>query len=346
MRRISLILICMVLCLVSCEKHMGEQGDYRVYISASVEEAVSTRAPYIPASDSDTDPDSPNDEHPLPAAVWASTDPVKFADEGNPGNNAGVYKVAYHTAANFRNGQNQLLEGIIYSKDATWIYFVGLYPETGWQTLGGGTKTEHEFTGCEDIMYADKVHGYYSSGGSINPTLHFHHLLTWLRFEIKAESEEVANTWGKIKDIRIQSMDVAEVDLSKAYGTAWAECISFSETALNKTLPLYKTDSDETFPGGTPYSIPYHASEEVAYVLCASKDASAQNTDYILEIETEFRSASVPVNLKSAAGVDFNESTMGKQFTLSLVFRPGNTISVACLVTDWVTGGVSSGVLE
>lgn len=342
MRRISLILICMVLCLVSCEKHMGEQGDYRVYISASVEEAVSTRAPYIPASDSDTAPDSPNDEHPLLAAVWASTDPVKFADESNPGNKEGVYKVAYHTAANFRNGQNQLLEGIIYSKDKTWIYFVGLYPKEDWQTLDG-TKTEHKFTGYEDIMYADKVYGFYSSGVSINPRLHFHHLLTWLRFEIKAESEEVANTWGKIKDIRIQSMDVAEVDLSKPYGTDWAECISFSETA---TLPLYKTDSDEIFPGGTPYSIPYHASEEVAYVLCASKDASVQNTDYILEIETEFRSASVPVNLKSAAGVDFNESTMGKQFTLSLVFRPGNTISVACLVTDWVTGGVSSGVLE
>lgn len=332
----------MVLCLVSCEKHMGEQGDYRVYISASVEEAVSTRAPYIPASDSDTAPDSPNDEHPLLAAVWASTDPVKFADESNPGNKEGVYKVAYHTAANFRNGQNQLLEGIIYSKDKTWIYFVGLYPKEDWQTLDG-TKTEHKFTGYEDIMYADKVYGFYSSGVSINPRLHFHHLLTWLRFEIKAESEEVANTWGKIKDIRIQSMDVAEVDLSKPYGTDWAECISFSETA---TLPLYKTDSDEIFPGGTPYSIPYHASEEVAYVLCASKDASVQNTDYILEIETEFRSASVPVNLKSAAGVDFNESTMGKQFTLSLVFRPGNTISVACLVTDWVTGGVSSGVLE
>lgn len=342
MRRISLILICMVLCLVSCEKHMGEQGDYRVYISASVEEAVSTRAPYIPASDSDTEPDSPNDEHPLLAAVWASTDPVKFADEGNPGNKEGVYKVAYHTAANFRNGQNQLLEGIIYSKDSTWIYFVGLYPERDWQTLEGGDGAKRKFTGCEDIMYADKVYGYYSSVGSINPTLHFHHLLTWLRFEIKAESEEVANTWGKIKNITIQSEDVAEVDLSEQYGTDWAKCISFSETA---TLPLYKTDSDETFPGGTPYSIPYHASEEVAYVLCASKDASA-NTDYILEIETEFRSASVPVNLKSAAGVDFNESTMGKQFTLSLVFRPGNTISVACLVTDWVTGGVSSGVLQ
>lgn len=349
MRKITVILLCAALGLTACRKQMddGMHEDLHVYISASVEEAAKTRTPYVPSSDPDTDPDSPTDAHPLHAAIWASTDPVKFPDEGNPGDpGAADYKVAYHTSANFRNGSNQLLEGIIYSKGAQWIYFIGMVPKDGWTVTDGGLGASYTFGGSQDVMYADKVHGYYSSGASVNPTLTFHHLLTWLRLEIKAESEEVANTWGRIKDMKIRCNDIVKIDLSQPYNAQWNKTVSFAGSTANPMLPLYRTGTDDPFPGETPYVIPYKNSEEVAYVICESVDASAQSADYIIEIETDHRTASVPVNLKSTAGVDFSQNTMGKQFTLQLTFRPGNNISVGCGVTDWVTGGVSSGVIE
>jgi hypothetical protein len=37
---------------------------------------------------------------------------------------------------------------------------------------------------------------------------------------------------------------------------------------------------------------------------------------------------------------------MGKQFTLSLLFKAGNNVAVSTVVTDWENGGVSSGTIE
>ena len=348
MKRHIFILLCIVLTAAGCNEMIDTDDlqDYRVRISALVDQAHGTRAPYVPATDEDSEPDSPTDENPLDVSIWASTDPRIFPDEGITGENIDPYKVAYHTGAYFTNGNGQLLEGIIYSKDKTWIYFIGLHPKETWTVMEGGKSASYIFDGKSDVMYSGKEHGYYSADGSVNPTLQFHHLLTWLRFELKAESEEVAATWGKVKEVRIHSRDKVTIDLSKTYEEDWKTCVDFDGAT---TFPLYHKESDDIFPGtGTPYTIPYKASEvtDAAYVLCAPVNASDQKDDYILDIVTDHRTASVPVNLKSGKDTDFSGSTMGKQFTLSLTFRPGNNISVAALVNDWQTGGVSSGTIN
>lgn len=347
MKKVILICSCLALLLSACSKCISSDSldDLRVYISATVEEAVRTRTPYVPSDDDDNAADAPDDEHPLHAAIWASTDIDIFPDSGNPGDpDAADYKVAYHTSANFESSGDQLLKDIIYSKDQTFIYFIGLHPQTDWTTVNAGEAASYTFDGTQDLMYAHKVHGYYSSGTSVYPTLTFRHLLTWLKFEIKAENQDVSEIWGKIKDIKIRSKQTVQINFN---GSAeddpnWRNYISF--TGEETTLPLYITDTDTKFPS-QPQEIPYLGVEEIAYVMCAPTDASAQEADYYLEIETEYRTATVPVNLRLAADQYFSESTMGKQFTILLTFKAGNNISVAATVTDWKTGGVSSGII-
>lgn len=346
MKKVILICSCLTLLLSACSERISSDSldDLRVYISATVEEAVRTRTPYVPSNDADDAADAPNDEHPLPAAIWASTNIDIFPDDGDPGNiDPGNYKVAYHTSANFESSGDQLLKDIIYSKDQTFIYFIGLHPQTGWTTVNAGEAASYTFDGTQDLMYAHKVHGYYSSGASVYPTLTFSHLLTWLKFEIKAENQDVSEIWGKIKDIKIRSKQTVQINFNgSAEDSNWRNYISF--TGEETTLPLYITDTDTPFPS-QPHEIPYLGAEEIAYVMCAPTYASAQETDYYLEIETEYRTASVPVNLRRAADQYFSESTMGKQFTILLTFKAGNNISVAATVTDWKTGGVSSGII-
>lgn len=344
MKRVIIICSCLALLLSACSERISSDSldDLRVYISATVEEAVRTRTPYVPSNDADNAADAPNDKHPLPASIWASTDIDIFPDGGNPGDpEAADYKVAYHTTANFESSGGQLLKDIIYSKDQTFIYFIGLHPQTGWTTVNEGEAASCTFNGTQDLMYAHKEHGYYSMGASVDPTLTFRHLLTWLKFEIKAENQDVSEIWGKIKHINIRSKQTAQINFKGSTEDGpWKDYITF--TGEETTLPLYITDTDTPFPL-QPHEIPYLGAEEIAYVMCAPTDASAQDTDYYLEIETEYRTATVPVNLRLAADQSFSESTMGKQFTILLTFKAGNNISVAATVTDWKTGGVSSG---
>lgn len=345
MKKLYAILICLLLGAISCSDSLVEDvgADRSVYLSASIEKTSQTRMPYVPSTDADTDPDSPTDAHPLETAIWASTNSAIFEDGGNPGNLVGEYKVAYHTSANFKNGEKQRLKDIIYSNNGQRIYFVGLFPSTGW-TTADGAKAEYTFTGTQDVMFADKRFGYYSPGASVVPNLLFHHLLTWLRIEVKAETEDVAHMWGPITQMKIRSKDKVSIGFDYT-GVNWSEKIEFSESVAEKTLDVYKTDTDEAFPGSA-YEIPYNAAAEVAYVMCAPVNAGSQETDYYLEITTQYRSATVPVNLMTAADTYLNGSTMGKQFKLSLTFKAGSNIAVAAAVTDWVTGGVSSGTIK
>ena len=89
--------------------------------------------------------------------------------------------------------------------------------------------------------------------------------------------------------------------------------------------------------------------EEVAYVMCApvnstwDKVVDGENVlseEYVITITTEKRTVTIPVDLQVEAGTPYKGSTRRKQFTLSLLFKMGNTVSVATSVKDWVPGGV------
>lgn len=349
-------LLISLLLLASCggDTPLGVPDDCKVYLVASVEDGSGTRVAYTPNDDADDDPDTPNPDHPLSAEVWASSTAWSYPNLGKSGDSV-PYEVAYHTDAHFQSGGPQLLSKIIYAKlDTPPLYFVAMTPHTNWNTTDG-TQATYLFHGHEDVMFAPQATGKYgnkdSFGNPLWPTLHFHHLLTWLRLEVKAESEEVAEVWGNLTDITIESKNSVSIDLTRTYDPS---CVTFSGSVA---MPFYRTDdtTNATYPAAGGEPIPHLAAQEVAYVLCAPVDAKAKDTEsedripeYTITIKTTNRAEgiTIPIDLKSAADVWYDQNTMGKQFTLSLTFKMGNNITTGVLIEDWKPDGFGIGNLD
>lgn len=298
--------------------------------------------------------------------------------DGNGKDGADDSKVAIHTTATFRSGDPQLLSAAIYGKDgdaAPPVYFVAFHP-TGWTTPGDdseGKVATYTFDGNDDVMFAPQVSGHYATDFASSPELYFRHLLTWLRIEMKAENETVSNSWGLLKSITIRSNSAVTVDLtSDAYnaGEYKFNDITFSgETDMKfymtdeekvfegSEMTVRKVFTDDVFPKSGGYLIPGKPDgatedidpEEVAYVMCAPVNATEDKVvdgkdvpseEYVITITTEKRTVTIPVDLQEEAGTPYEGSTRRKQFTLSLLFKMGNTVSVATSVKDWVPGGV------
>lgn len=299
--------------------------------------------------------------------------------DGNGKDGSDDTKVAIHTSASFRSGDPQLLSAAIYGKDgdaAPPVYFVAFHPN-GWTTTDGdsaGKVAAYTLDGNDDVMFAPQVSGHYATDYALSPELYFRHLLTWLRIEMKAENETVSNSWGLLKSITVRSNSTVTVDLtSDAYnagGEYKFDDITFSgetdmkfyrtdeeEVFEGNVMTVRKVFTDDVFPESGGYLIPGKpdvatddiAPVEVAYVMCAPVDATettvvdgndVPSAEYVITINTEKRTVTVPVDLHYAADTPYVGSTRRKQFTLSLLFKMGNTVSVATSVTDWVPGGV------
>lgn len=209
-------------------------------------------------------------------------------------------------------------------------------------------------------MFAPQISGTYGGNttGDKWPTFKFHHLLTWLRIQMVAESEEVRDAWGKVTGLTVKSKTKVSVNLKGT--TALANAATFAGDETN--LKFYQTDTDNEFPGAGGYELiapygdenMYDKVEEVAYVLCAPVEATATDTDgtrtteYTLTVKTENRPEGVTVNVDLMDGADsyFDENTRNHQFVLLLKFKMGDNISVMAQPVDWVTGGLGSGEMN
>lgn len=357
MRYMMLCAVCAAL-LPSCEEEMTADADTdrRIYLRATVEGATTTtRAPYILTT--------PNRDNPLEVAVWASTTQSLFANRDDANGKNG--EVAIHTSANFTNGSEQLLDEAVYPKTTGGttrkVYFVGLHPKTGWETTTGDTTAVHStaIDGKTDVMFAPQISGEYSgnTSGDKWPTFEFHHLLTWLRIQMVAESEEVRTAWGPVTDLTIKSKTKVSVNLKGTTALANAATFLGDETDLH----FYHKDTDDEFPKGGYYKLNapygngniYDEVDEVAYVLCAPVEATATDPEtgnatmeYTLTVTTEKRTVTVDVDLMNGADTHFSGSTRNHQFVLLLKFKMGDNISVIAHPVDWQTGGLGSGELE
>ena len=355
-----------LLAVIGC----GDDGTYEpdgnhspIYLAVAVDNGNTTRAPY--------ELTEPTTEKPLNVDVWASTDKYVFPNSVEDGSDAYGGVVKLHTTARFLSSAPQLLNSAIYNKDAQQkVYFVSMYPQ-GWEALYHNTQADYTFNGAQDLMFAPQISGVYATDYEKTPLLHFHHLLTWLSFELKADTEEAATAWGKIKKIEIKSCNAVSVDLSAASydeetvdGTTvfkykWdGDGIKFTDEVQ---LPLYHVNppsvylaADTTFEdkyyaqGG--YELDYLAAHEVAYVMCAPVVGSYTNADdeltneYLLNVVTDKRTVEIGLDLKKAAGEDVDSyyvgSTMGRKFNFLLNFRLGNTITVTAKMNDWEPGGI------
>ena len=353
----NIIILFLLFVFTACNDEkmdMGSSGEHHpIYLSAAMNDRVITRAPY--------ELTAPSTYKPLNVDVWASTIEYQFRNEGlNGTGNDG--KVSLHATARFQSSAPQLLNEAIYHETARpKVYFVAMYPQ-GW-TTDDGTKALFTINGAQDVMFAPQIYGTYGTPYEQSPQLSFSHLLTWLTFELKAESNEAINAWGKVKNIEIRSKNGVIVDLS---GTAYNKVTDGDNATYNylpgsctfdneTLLPLYykiptnATEDDKTlqdkFPGG--YELTTLGSE-VAYVLCAPVNATyeegeegnkTKTNEYTLYVETQYRNIEVGIDLKKKDGY-FTGSTMGYKFNIQLNFKLGNTIAITAKMNDWTEGGI------
>lgn len=344
----------------------------RIYLSAGIGDAVSSRTPYHPGGS------EPTVSHPLNVSVWASTTSGVFDNGGKNGSDG---TVAIHTDAHFQSGDPQLLGEAIYPKAQTQggtakdVYFVGLHPlsdsTNSWSATNGNKDAQFTFTGKEDIMFAPQISGTYGTEFEQSPQFHFYHLLTWLRIEMVADKDEtdvrnrekVRDAWGKIESLTITSKN--QVTIHNIGTTGYKEVdgtptidrneftnegnVSFTnETSLNlychntdDQFPITGRDNDNTVPNEFKGVIPTSVTP-VAYVMCAPvqgiiKDALENPVqEYTLHIRTEHREMDIPLDLKGDDGTLFAENTMGRMFTIVLNFKMGDVISVS---TEISVGG-------
>ncbi len=359
----------------------------QIYLCATVENAIPmTRAPF--------DQLAPNERNPLKAAVWASTRAGEFKDSNKNGSAGDGYVVELHTKANFTNGTGQLLYDAVYPKPTSGdvagdpVYFVGMHPvgmnpETAWTTDDTGTIAIKTFDGSEDVMFAPQIKGEYSGNVEAGtwPTFEFRHLLTWLTVTVIAESEVVADAWGKLVSLKIKAKDN---DANKIVGNTVTiklsynpddpdpdarileNSVTFSDgtnvSGEEVTFDFYKIGTNDKFQfpdAAKGYPIPWTEKEEAAYVLCPPVRASKIKSDgeetltdeYILIVETEQRTIEVPVDLmewdeSTKKLICFEGSTRSRHFTLNLNFKMGNNIMLTSSAVDWAIGGISSGVVN
>ena len=357
----------------------------RIYLSAGVGDAVSSRAPYHPGGS------EPTVSHPLNVSVWASTESGVYPNSELNGSQG---TVAIHTDAHFQSGDPQLLGEAIYPKaqggDAKKVYFVGLHPlsnpTNSWTATNDNKNAQFTFTGKEDIMFAPQISGTYGTDFNDSPQFHFYHLLTWLRIEMVADKDEtdvrnrekVRDAWGKIKELTITSKNqvtihnIGTTGYKVVNGTPTIDRNEFTnegnvsftnETPLNLychntdyQFPITGKDNDNTVPNEFKGVIPTSVAP-VAYVMCAPvqgiiKDAWENPVpEYTLHIKTEHREMDIPLDLKGDDGTLFDENTMGRMFTIVLNFKMGDVISVSTEISvggdaDWFTHGTGSGDLE
>lgn len=342
MKHIIISSICLISLLSACQKQDSVETDKNcsIYLSAGT---VETRSPF--------EGTVPSEQEPLDALVCVSTTQVSFPSGGADGTTDGT--IGKHLDVQFQSGSSQLVNGAYYNKDHVMpVYFIAMHPQSGWSFTDNNTHVSFEFNGSHDVMFAPHTIGEYQAQ---TPQLEFEHLLTWIKLKIRAESEDVAEAWGPLQEVSIESKGHISFDIDKTFNTADVE---FSNDC---SLPFYRKGSnpDEVFPGTGGYTMET-TSQDIAYVICApvtatEKDEVAFEQDnqeiirtpeYHINIKSSKRNVTIPIDLKTAADSYFSGSTMGKQFTISLTFLMGNNIAVSASITDWKTGGVGFGKIE
>lgn len=364
-----------VLLTVGCQRESAPETpreEAKIYLSATTEGHDATRAPYEYTVPND------NRDGVLHAAIWASSfyteqSGYRFPNptpplNGKNGTGEDEHQVAIHATADFDSGAPQLLDQAVYPQSGTPVFFIGLHPQTGWQSSNDDKEANFTFDGSHDVMFAPRIEGKYADTSTSDnivfdvPELKFWHLLTWLKVRMIAEDEQAMSAWGKITDIKITSKNHVNININRTddyldNGAIDMSCVTFDSTSgFSGLLPLYQPKSDNIFPAAGGYQLKYlsekvTAPEEVAYVLCSPVDAldrvvedgqEVTSPEYVLHIETERRRVEVPIDLRVNSSTFYTGSTRAKCFTLNLNFKMGNTIVVTADVVDWTLGGMGN----
>lgn len=261
-------------------------------------------------------------------------------------------------------------------KTAPPVYFVAMYPRSGdfkddagnglnWTTPSegefAGRTASYTFDGRQDVMFASKVSGQYdiehegAGGSSIVtevPDLRFRHLLTLFTVKIEAFREsgvslyDIQSAWGKVLELRIQQWntsgwteDTNTLTIKLSDGS-----VTYGEPDKQKYTTFYNTGLDTKFPAEDGGFTLIDTPQEVAYTMCAPKEAvEGVVHEYELTIVTKREGQAeketvIPIDLKDDSG-DFTGSPAGKQFEISLKFKKSRAVAVVASIDEWKTGG-------
>lgn len=337
MKHTYLPFLTLFVALGACDKSpVPDCGPVEIALAAAVENTgISTRAPFTL--------NTPTADNPVTSAIWASTTShsYKGSQSSEPGPESDT--IDYHNSTCFTSGEKQLLDHqLFYPENKATVYFIGLCPRSqdGWSvdksSSGKYDIASHRFDGKTDVMYASEVSNNLESS-AILPKLTYRHMLTWIKFNVVADSNDAIDAWGKLNKITIVSNDRANINVS-------TDTCTFDN--LNTALPAYcykkGVSTDIAFEN---QSIELTTSpQEVAYTLCGAVlagDADGEN-EYSITIDTEYRpNTTVPINLKKAGGTDnYAGNTGGCQFTVTLRFKLGENIVTTARATEWSNGGI------
>jgi len=349
-----LIALCAACACTKNESGPHDEGPVEVALTARISSVVdvSTRAPF--------ELKTPTPENSLTAAIWASSVAKTYfgAQKTEPGEDAKF--IDFHDSTRFTSAERQLLDHRLFyptddgkGHEKPLVYFVGLCPKRGWAVEKCSTHkisdtlawdvARYEFDGCSDVMFAPEV----SNGLATSiecPQMHFRHILTWLKFNVVSD-EDAIDAWGKVQYIKIVSHKILRIDVNDGVVTYDP---STSANIMDTYCFLKGKSTDQVF-NSTASVNPSSSVElttspqEVAYVLCASRNAAPGNgsDEYEVIIKTEYRPETrVTVNLKDANGYDYTGNTSGKQFTVTFRFQLGDRVVTVARITEWDNGGI------
>lgn len=228
--------------------------------------------------------------------------------------NAGNISVADGGAVTFTPEQ-------YYPADGSIIYMIGVAPQP--QTVSSGSAN-YTITGDEDIMFAKEISGQKKEETPTSKALEFNHLLTQLKINVIADSQDAINAWGTITSIQV--LDAAtelKLDLNSENGTI-AEAVDPKKQALN--LKGFSTTM----------VIPKDEAKNAGYCMLLP----LENSVYKLLVKTSNNTTGVTITPTNIAKLDASTA-----YTITLTFRSTN-VDITAATGEWKSDTNGSGIVE
>lgn len=180
------------------------------------------------------------------------------------------------------------------------VYCVGLYPQEGWTTNNDYKIATHVVDGKQDLMFATQ------ESGSLLEKMGrqtYRHLLSWVRFTVRATDPDVATDWGRVTSV--QMLD-ARGYVNITLGTGDIQYSSLSENVDVLDSPLDLTVAIQDI--GSALCIPSTAGYKLKIV-------TNKGEEKILSLDTDFKA--------------------GELYLVNLYFNPRNDINAVCSLVPW-----------
>jgi len=268
---------------------------------------------------------TPTENAPLVADIWFSTTSGTY-----PGNTQGAKGTSFdgtvidsHRTIEYINGKPTTPSGVDgsylrYPYDDATVYCVGFHPSNEVWTTTDGLNATASISGEDDLMFAPEIQGKRTAIFS-SVSQNYSHLLSLLKFRVRAEGVETSETWGKLQKISIYAKDRVNVKLDD--GT-----VSFANSAAQDAEYVL-------FSGSTDITT---TSAELGSALLAPVIADGSTgAEYVMHIECANHTKDININLLDENGAAYSGSTAGHVFVVTLCFYTLSYVEGSANLSKW-----------